>query len=73
MMNGRPRFYEEPIPEGPNRGALASREKMSRILDDYYQLRGWDRKTGIPTRKKLEDLGLRDVADDLAKRGILAA
>ena len=27
------------------------------ILDDYYELRGWDRN-GIPTRERLEALGL---------------
>jgi len=42
-----------------------------KMLDEYYEWRGCDLKTGIPTRQKLEQLGLKDVADDLAKRGIL--
>lgn len=42
-----------------------------KLLDEYYEWRGCDLETGIPTRQKLEQLGLRDVADDLAKRGIL--
>jgi aldehyde:ferredoxin oxidoreductase len=33
----------------------------------YYQLRGWDVETGWPTRKKLEELDLFDVARDLFK------
>jgi aldehyde:ferredoxin oxidoreductase len=41
------------------------------MLDDYYDERGWDIETGIPTREKLEELGLEDTADDLAERGIL--
>jgi len=33
-------------------------EDMERILDDYYEERGWDRKSGAPTAKKLKELGL---------------
>ena len=43
------------------------------MLDDYYTLRGWDRKTGLPTRQKLEELGLVDVANDLESIGKLAS
>jgi aldehyde:ferredoxin oxidoreductase len=32
------------------------------MKDDYYKLRGWDIETGIPTREKLVELGLEDVA-----------
>ena len=39
-----------------------------KVLDDYYRLRGCDLATGIPTREKLESLGLKDVADDLTLR-----
>ncbi|MDH5441237.1 MAG: aldehyde ferredoxin oxidoreductase family protein [Candidatus Bathyarchaeota archaeon] len=35
------------------------------MLDEYYEVRGWDKKTGIPTRKKLEELELKEVADQL--------
>ncbi len=31
------------------------------MLDDYYQFRGWDRE-GIPSKRKLEELGLGSVA-----------
>jgi hypothetical protein len=30
---------------------------------------GWDPKTGIPTASTLERLGLKEVAEDLEKRG----
>jgi len=46
-------------------------ESYGKMLDEYYKLRGCDLKTGIPTRKKLEEIDLKDVADDLEKRGIL--
>ena len=46
-------------------------EDLEKALDDFYDERGWDIETGIPTREKLEELGLMDIADDLAQRGIL--
>ena len=45
-------------------------EKFGKLMDDYYTLRGWDPVTGRPTRAKLEELGLSDVAHDLAQRGL---
>lgn len=33
-------------------------DKFRALLDEYYELRGWDVKTGIPTKSKLEELGL---------------
>ena len=40
------------------------------MKDEYYQLRQWDVATGLQTRTKLEELGLKDVAEDLEKRGL---
>jgi len=28
------------------------------MLQEYYKLRGWSTKTGVPTAKNLQDLGL---------------
>jgi aldehyde:ferredoxin oxidoreductase len=63
------RFYTEPMPEGPAKGRVLSRKEIDDILDEYYELRGWDKTTGIPTRNKLNDLGLQDVAADLKRLG----
>ena len=41
------------------------------MKDAYYSKRGWDMATGWPTRAKLEELGLKDVADGLASVGKL--
>jgi aldehyde:ferredoxin oxidoreductase len=51
------RFLEEPLPEGsgPSTGSVLELEPM---LDEYYRARGWDVETGLPTREKLEELGL---------------
>jgi aldehyde:ferredoxin oxidoreductase len=40
---------------------------LEQMIDDYYDERGWEVETGIPTKKKLINLGLRDVAQDLEK------
>lgn len=45
--------------------------KLERMLDEYYELHGWDRATGRPTRRVLEALDLGEVADELARRGRL--
>ena len=47
------------------RGKAVDREKFERMLDEYYDVRGWDRATGFPTRKKLEELGLGCVIEGL--------
>ncbi len=51
------RFLEEPLPEdsGPSSGSIVELDYM---LDEYYESRGWDIKTGIPNEEKLKELGL---------------
>jgi aldehyde:ferredoxin oxidoreductase len=51
------RFVAEPAPEGsgPSAGSVVELEPM---LDEYYRARGWDVESGLPTEKKLEELGL---------------
>ena len=46
-------------------------EKFNKMLDEYYDLHGWDRKTSFPKKRTLVDLGLGSVADDLEKIGKL--
>ena len=46
-------------------GTKLTRPLFERILDLFYAARGWDKKTGVPTRAKLQELGLKDVADVL--------
>ena len=53
-------------------GAVVDREKFEEMKDEYYQLRGWDVKTGLQTKTKLEELGLHDIAEALEARGLLA-
>jgi len=48
------RILEEPLPEGAAKGQVA---RLSEMLPEYYQLRGWD-EHGVPTKEKLKELGL---------------
>jgi aldehyde:ferredoxin oxidoreductase len=56
------RFSEEPSPSGNARGETIQLEEM---LDEYYRLRGWDLRTGWPTKEKLQELGLADALEEL--------
>jgi hypothetical protein len=38
---------------------------MEPLKDTYYELRGSDVDTGLPARAKLEELGMKDIADKL--------
>jgi aldehyde:ferredoxin oxidoreductase len=67
-----PRDLNEPIPTGNLAGWKIDLEKWNKMLDEYYELHGWDRKTSFPMRKSLVDLGLETVARDLDKIGKLA-
>jgi aldehyde:ferredoxin oxidoreductase len=57
----------EPIPTGNLAGGKMDEEKYNRMLNEYYDLCGWDREISLPTRKALIDLGLEYIAKDLEK------
>ena len=59
------RAFDEPVPDGVVKGARLDRERFRGLLRAYYELRGWDPETGIPTEAKLKELGLEDVASAL--------
>ncbi len=52
------RVMNEPIPDGPAKGRYVPKEELDKMLDRYYELRGWSAE-GIPTEGKLEELGLK--------------
>jgi aldehyde:ferredoxin oxidoreductase len=51
------RFYEEPIPDGPNEGHYISLDVIDEMLDEYYTARGWD-NNGNPTIETLRGFSL---------------
>ena len=40
-------------------------EDVEKIYDEYYAERGWDVERGVPTKEKLTELGLEDIAKRL--------
>jgi aldehyde:ferredoxin oxidoreductase len=62
------RFFEEPLlGGGPSGGAVVDQDRFERILDEYYDSRGWHVDDGLPRIEKLEHLSLHDVANDLSR------
>lgn len=51
-----PRLLNEPVTSGPSKGKVTELEVM---LDEYYQIRGWD-EYGVPTEEKLDELSLNN-------------
>ncbi|MBI5376111.1 MAG: aldehyde ferredoxin oxidoreductase family protein [Candidatus Schekmanbacteria bacterium] len=63
------KWVDGPVPSGPFKGEIIDEQKWEGMLDDYYTRRNWDVKTGIPTRSKLESLGLTSEAEWLNRIG----
>ena len=55
----------KPLKGGASDGWVLDRDEVESALDKYFEFCGWDVKTGIPTRAKLEELDLGWVADQL--------
>ena len=53
-----PRFYEDPPKTGVTAGQITKYEDVNRLLDMYYEQRGWD-NNGIPKPETLERLHLQ--------------
>jgi aldehyde:ferredoxin oxidoreductase len=63
-----PERVYDPLPSGPAKGMHLTEEKVNRMLNEYYDLRGWD-QNGIPREEKLKELGLEGVAQELKRMG----
>jgi len=61
------RLYNEPVATGPAAGERLDHDKYEAMLNEYYDLRGWDKTTGIPLRERMQRLGLeKELAQALA-------
>jgi aldehyde:ferredoxin oxidoreductase len=58
-MIGKP-----PLAAGPVAGVTID---IDTLVKEYHQAMGWDEKTGVPARERLEKLGLAAVVSDLAR------
>jgi aldehyde:ferredoxin oxidoreductase len=61
------KWAQEPTRGGPFDGSILDKEKFKRMLEDYYEKRGWDIKTGIPKKETLKLLALDGIAKDLRR------
>jgi aldehyde:ferredoxin oxidoreductase len=52
-----PARYFEPVPEGPARGHRIDPAEFRKMLDEYYQLHGWNDE-GRPAEEGLKRLGI---------------
>lgn len=66
-----PEWYFRPPEKEKNAITPLSREDYETAKTDFYDLCGWDKKTGAPTRRTLEKYELKDVADALDRKGLL--
>ena len=62
------KFLKEPLETGAFKGQTFALDAM---LDEYYEERGWG-MDGLQTRRRLSELGLEDVAEELASLGVLS-
>jgi aldehyde:ferredoxin oxidoreductase len=57
---------EEHVITDYERTRTLTQQDVEGFLDDYYDERGYDVGTGLPTVEKLEELGLEDLAEGLS-------
>lgn len=76
LQQGEVFFNPEAVMPGPGgkiisrTGSVLERDKFEEMKSEYYRLRGWDVATGYLTKTKLQELGLSDVASDLALQNL---
>lgn len=46
---------------------MLKRRDFQEILERFYKISGWGRRTGVLTFKKLKELGLEEITNDLVK------
>lgn len=60
-----PKKFFSPLKGGPTNGIALNQDQVQSALNTYYALAGWDVAKGIPTREKLEELGIGWIDDKL--------
>ena len=56
-----------PGPKGElisRKGKVVERDKFEKMMGEYYSIRGWDVKTGLQKKEKLEKLSLSDIISE---------
>lgn len=53
-------------------GRRVERGPYMKLLEEYYQIRGWDPVTGLQTKQGLDEIDLTDIVNTLDKEKLLA-
>jgi aldehyde:ferredoxin oxidoreductase len=61
------RVFRDPLTSGVAKGRTINRQDFEKMLNDYYEVRGWD-ENGIPTLKKCQEFGIEKYYRSLGKR-----
>jgi aldehyde:ferredoxin oxidoreductase len=61
------RVTEDAIEDGPAKGLKLPRHILNQMIEEYYKIRGWELKTGIPKPTKLKSLGLENLGFQLKR------
>jgi len=61
------KFFKRALSGGPTDGLKIDRAEFETAREEYFRQSGWNVESGVPTRKILEKLGLKWVADILEK------
>ena len=56
------RLFDEPSTQEPSSAETVDRTEFERLLTQYYNLVGWEPRTGIPTAETVAELGLSQYA-----------
>jgi len=62
-----PPNFARPQTLSASKGRVVSPDAMADALNEYYSLRGWS-ENGMPTKERLEKLGIGDAAEALEQR-----
>jgi aldehyde:ferredoxin oxidoreductase len=63
------KFFKDAHTKGPAKGVTLEEKGFQKLLSGYYEARGWDNETGIPTDETLKDLGLDFLVGKLNAKG----
>lgn len=58
-----PKRFHEAFVSGPLTGVAPTVEQVDKAKRDYYEMMGWDRETGIPSRARAQELDIEWALD----------
>ena len=58
-----PKRMHQAFTSGPLEGVAVGEDRLNEAMSVYYDMMGWDRETGVPTRGGLQELDVEWVAD----------